>query len=60
MKLFLITKKHSLLNQFYAFTVDYYNIYRDSELEDFIDFIDYASNFEIKTETLVKIMSYRS
>jgi len=42
----------SLLNQFYAFTVDYYNIYRDSELEDFIDFIDYASNFEIKTETL--------
>jgi len=41
----------SLLNQFYKFTVDYYNLYRDSELEDFIDFINYASNFEIKTET---------
>jgi len=44
-------KNISLLNQFYKFTVDYYNLYRNSELEDFIDFIDYASNFEIKTET---------
>ena len=41
----------SLLNEFYKFTVDYYNLYRDSELEDFIDFINYASNFEIRTET---------
>jgi len=41
----------SLLNQFYKFTVDYYNLYRDSEIEEFIDFINYASNFEIKTET---------
>ncbi len=52
----------SLLNQFYKFTLDYYNIYRDSELEDFIDFINYASNFEIQTETgeesnVIKVMT---
>ncbi|MDY1591300.1 MAG: ATP-dependent DNA helicase [Methanofastidiosum sp.] len=52
----------SLLNQFYKFTLDYYNIYRDSELEDFIDFINYASNFEMQTETgeesnVIKIMT---
>ena len=44
-------KNISLLNQFYTFTLDYFNLYRDSELDDFIDFINYASNFEIKTET---------
>lgn len=52
----------SLLNQFYKFTLDYYNIYRDSELEDFIDFINYASNFEMQTETgeesnVIKVMT---
>ncbi|KYC52768.1 MAG: DNA-dependent helicase II [Candidatus Methanofastidiosum methylothiophilum] len=41
----------SLLNQFYTLTVDYYNLYMEGELEDFMDFIEYASNFEIKTET---------
>lgn len=44
-------KNISLLNQFYTFALDYFNLYRDSELDDFIDFINYASNFEIKTET---------
>jgi len=35
-------KNISLLNQFYTFTLDYFNLYRDSELDDFIDFINYA------------------
>lgn len=39
-----------LLNEFYRFTKDYFDLYSDSELEEFVDFLDYASNFEMRTE----------
>ncbi len=39
-----------LLNEFYRFATDYFDLYSDSELDEFIDFLDYASNFEMRTE----------
>jgi DNA helicase-2/ATP-dependent DNA helicase PcrA len=41
-----------LLNQFYKFVEEYNNIYPDKELEDFIDYLSVASNFEIEENTI--------
>ena len=40
----------ALLNQFYKFVVDYYNLYGEDEITELIDYIEYASKFEIKEE----------
>ena len=40
-----------LLNQFYKFVKEYHNIYPDKALEDFIDYLSVASNFEIEEPT---------
>lgn len=37
-----------LLNQFYEFAGEFNKIYPDSEIENFIDYLSYASNFEIE------------
>lgn len=40
----------ALLNQFYKFVVDYYNLYDNDEISGLVEFIEYASNFEIKEQ----------
>ncbi len=40
----------ALLNQFYNFVIDYYNLHDQDELGELVEFIEYASNFEIKEE----------
>jgi len=37
-----------LLNQFYAFAEEFNSIYPDSDIDDFTDYLTYASNFEIE------------
>jgi DNA helicase-2/ATP-dependent DNA helicase PcrA len=41
-----------LLNQFYVFVEEYNSIYPDKELEDFTDYLSYASNFEVDEKTV--------
>ena len=41
------TRNIQLLNQFYVFAEEYNSIYPDNELEDFTDYLMYASNFEV-------------
>ena len=40
----------ALLNQFYKFTGDYYNLFGNDEITDFVDYIQYASNFDFAEE----------
>jgi DNA helicase-2/ATP-dependent DNA helicase PcrA len=44
------TKNIGLLNQFYKFATDYYNLHQKDELHNFVEFLEYASNFEIKND----------
>jgi DNA helicase-2/ATP-dependent DNA helicase PcrA len=39
-----------LLNQFYTFAEEFNKIYPDSSIEDFTEYLSYASNFEIEQE----------
>jgi len=43
-------KNIGLLNQFYKFATDYYNLHQKDELHNFVEFLEYASNFEIKND----------
>jgi DNA helicase-2/ATP-dependent DNA helicase PcrA len=43
-----------LLNQFYKFAEEYNRIYPDNEIEDFVDYLTFASNFEIEEDTVNK------
>ncbi len=37
-----------LLNQFYAFAEEFDSLYPDNDIDDFTDYLSYASNFEIE------------
>lgn len=41
-----------LLNQFYRFAEEFNSLYPESDLDDFSDYMTYASNFEIEEENL--------
>lgn len=52
----------ALLNQFYKFVIDYYNLYDNDEITSLVEYIEYASNFEIKedfeaTNNVIQIMT---
>src|SRR5665647_1852600 len=42
----------ALLNQFYTFAEEFNNIYPDNDIEDFTEYLSFASNFEIQEQTL--------
>jgi DNA helicase-2/ATP-dependent DNA helicase PcrA len=42
----------ALLNQFYTFAEEFKNIYPDSDIEDFTEYLSFASNFEIEEQNL--------
>jgi DNA helicase II / ATP-dependent DNA helicase PcrA len=42
------TRNIQLLNQFYAFAEEFDSLYPDSDLDDFTDYLSYASNFEVE------------
>jgi DNA helicase-2/ATP-dependent DNA helicase PcrA len=41
-----------LLNQFYEFAEEFNSIYPDNDIEDFTDYLSFASNFEIEEKNL--------
>jgi DNA helicase-2/ATP-dependent DNA helicase PcrA len=41
-----------LLNQFYEFAEEFNSIYPDNDIEDFTDYLSFASNFEIEEQNL--------
>ena len=41
-----------LLNQFYEFAEEFNNIYPDNDIEDFTEYLSFASNFEIEEKNL--------
>jgi len=43
-------KNIALLNQFYKFVEDYDRLYQNNEIKDLIDYLSYASNFEVEEE----------
>ena len=56
------TKNLSLLNQFFKLVSDYYNLHTESELHNFVEYMTYASNFEIKedieaTNNVIQVMT---
>jgi len=56
------TKNISLLNQFFKLVSDYYNLHSESELHNFVEYMEYASNFEIKedleaTNNVIQVMT---
>ena len=42
----------ALLNQFYEFAEEFNNIYPDNDIEDFTEYLSFASNFEIEEKNL--------
>ncbi len=42
----------ALLNQFYLFAEEFNNIYPDNDIEDFSEYLSFASNFEIEEQNL--------
>ena len=41
-----------LLNQFYAFAEEFDSLYPDNDIDDFTDYLSYASNFEIEERNI--------
>ena len=41
-----------LLNQFYAFAEEFDSLYPDNDVDDFTDYLSYASNFEIEERNI--------
>jgi DNA helicase II / ATP-dependent DNA helicase PcrA len=42
----------ALLNQFYTFAEEFDSLYPDSDLDDFTDYLSYASNFEVEESSV--------
>ena len=42
----------ALLNQFYEFAEEFNSIYPDNDIEDFTEYLSFASNFEIEEQNL--------